>query len=76
MSISSLNQAGMNGMRLALERTQGAAADIAAGTAVQDAQNLADALIELELGRQQAAVSTRVIEAGNAAIGTLLDISV
>lgn len=73
MSISSLNQAGMNGMRLALERTQGAAADIAAGTAVQDAQNLADALIELELGKQQVAVSARVIEAGNVTVGALLD---
>lgn len=74
MNTTSVSQAGWNGIREGMARAQDAGARIAAGSVSREPVGLVDAVVDLSVAEQQVAASVRVVEAGNAIIGVLLDV--
>jgi hypothetical protein len=73
MATTPVSQAGLQGLRDAIARADEAASRIASGAAGDPAQ-LTGALVDMQQAKQQAAASARVVEAGERALGTLIDV--
>lgn len=77
MAGTSIQQAGLQGLRDSLFRAENAAARIAQ-TARSPAppEQVTEALVDLRRAEIDAAMSAKVIEAGNRTLGSLIDILV
>lgn len=73
MSIESVSQAGLRGLQDSMARAQDAANRIAQG-GTSSVQQVTDAVVDLKQAELDAAVSARVVEAGERMVGTLIDV--
>jgi hypothetical protein len=74
MNVNSVTQSGVQGLRDSLQRADDAATRIAGASAAGEAPQLTEALVDLRVAEQQAAVSARLIAAGDSTVGTLIDL--
>jgi len=74
MNVNSVTQSGVQGLRDSMQRADDAATRIAGSSAAGEAGQLTEALVDLRLAEQQAAVSARLIAAGDKTVGSLIDL--
>jgi hypothetical protein len=74
VSSTPIGQTGLQGLREGLERAQAAASRVVTSAAGGDAGHLAEAIVELQAAKLQAAASAKVVRAADESLGTLLDV--
>jgi len=74
MAVNSVTQSGVQGLRDSMQRADSAATRIAASSAAGQGGQLTEALVDLNVAEQQAAVSARLIAAGDKTVGSLIDL--
>ena len=68
-----IGQPGLQGLRGGRGRAQAAASRVVTSAAGGDAGHLAEAIVELQAAKLQAAASAKVVRAADESLGTLLD---
>ena len=76
MSTISAFQSGLSGIQTGMQSLNRNAAQIASTDRLQSAGDLTEPLVNLLSDEQQVKASSKVIEASNSMIGTILDIKV
>jgi len=74
MATGSLSQSGLQGLREATVRADGAAQRIVKAGASGDVTDLTAALVDMQVARSEAAASAKVVDVSGRTLGTLIDV--